>query len=124
MSGNKSIGLSVTAGNSNTFQGNIIGLNAAGNAKLPNLNGGVLLTGANNSFGGDNAGEGNTVSGNGHIYEDQRCAGDGLNVPVLFDPNTGEILPRAIPSRATGLGLTPPEQLRWEIVPPASRPIR
>ena len=57
-------GIGVTDGNSNGFTNNIIGLNAAGNAKLGNTVG-MLLTGANNAIGNDLPGQGNTISGNG-----------------------------------------------------------
>lgn len=88
MSGNAA-GLSVTDGNSNRFENNIIGLNEPGTAKLPNSTG-VFLTGANNSFGNDI--QGNTVSGNGVPYNPQQCFGFGLATPLLFNLTTGEQL--------------------------------
>ncbi len=50
----------------NVVQGNIIGLNAAGTAKLGNQGDGVRIVGtANNVIGGTAAGAGNIISGNG-----------------------------------------------------------
>ena len=68
-----STGLAVTAGNSNLFHNNIIGLNGAGTAKLGNILG-VFMTGFDNDFGGDNVDDGNTVSGNGRPYPDDPSA--------------------------------------------------
>ena len=49
---------------SNTIQGNYIGLNAAGTAKLANNGAGVELGASNNLIGGAVAGAGNVISGN------------------------------------------------------------
>src|SRR5262249_58506609 len=49
---------------SNTIQGNYIGLNAAGTAKLANNGAGVQLDATNNLIGGAVAGAGNVISGN------------------------------------------------------------
>src|SRR5262245_1678065 len=58
-------GLSVEFGaSSNTIQGNYIGLNATGTAKLPNNGAGVQLDAPNNLIGGAVAGAGNVISGN------------------------------------------------------------
>ena len=86
-------GIDVTAGNSNLFLNNIVGLNSLGTGKVANTTG-VFLTGANNTFGGDGAGDGNTVSGNGEPYFDipTQCGGDGLVIPVLVDVQTHELL--------------------------------
>lgn len=89
----RGVGIVVTAGNNNLFHGNIIGLNSLGTGKLGNSKG-VLLTGANNNFGGDGAGQGNTVSGNNEIYDipNNLCQGRGLDVGVIFNLDTGEQL--------------------------------
>jgi hypothetical protein len=69
ISGNGSRGIDMSGAGStgNLIQGNIIGLNAAGNAKLGNTNAGVWLHSgaAHNTIGGLVAGAGNVVSGNG-----------------------------------------------------------
>jgi CSLREA domain-containing protein len=86
-------GISLTAGNSNTFQGNVIGLNSLGTGKLGNSRG-LFFTGANNTFGGDEAGAGNTVSGNGEAYFDspEQCGGMGMDIIALINLDTGELL--------------------------------
>jgi hypothetical protein len=69
ISGNTIDGLdlqtSTTTGN--LIEGNFIGTNAAGNAAVPNGQGGVTITNgaSNNTIGGTTAGAGNTISGNG-----------------------------------------------------------
>ncbi len=87
------IGIDVTAGNSNLFINNIVGLNSLGTGKVANSLG-VFLTGLNNTFGGDGAGDGNTVSGNGEPYFDvpSNCGGGGLYIPILIDLQTHELL--------------------------------
>ncbi|HEX7655124.1 MAG TPA: hypothetical protein VF607_16570, partial [Verrucomicrobiae bacterium] len=52
----------------NTIKGNYIGLNAAGTTALPNAWSGIEIYNAatSNTIGGTNAGEGNTISGNGN----------------------------------------------------------
>ncbi|MBS1795693.1 MAG: carboxypeptidase regulatory-like domain-containing protein, partial [Acidobacteria bacterium] len=82
----RGVGISVTAGNDNIFQGNVIGLNSLGTGRLGNSQG-VFLTGANNSFGGDGAGEGNTVSGNNEVYDipNNQCDGLGVGIPRIID---------------------------------------
>ena len=73
ISGNTSYGViidgnGVTTTSGNYVQGNHIGLNAAGDAPIANLAGGIRITsGAQGNFiGGDwNAGQGNVISGNG-----------------------------------------------------------
>ncbi|MBS1795701.1 MAG: right-handed parallel beta-helix repeat-containing protein [Acidobacteria bacterium] len=98
MSGNDSrqtggAGLSVTAGNSNSFYRNIIGLNALGTAKLGNITG-VFLAGADNNFGGTNPNDGNTVSGNGieNLNYPGHCVGSGMLIPNLIDLQTNELI--------------------------------
>ena len=49
----------------NLLQGNLIGTDATGTRALPNMSGGVLISGANNTVGGTAAGAGNVISGNG-----------------------------------------------------------
>ncbi|HJT81950.1 MAG TPA: CSLREA domain-containing protein, partial [Chthoniobacterales bacterium] len=99
MSGNGSqekngAGLSITGGNNNAVVNNIIGLNFGGNVKLGNSLG-IFLTGKENIIGGDVAGEGNTISGNGEGADTDpngRCFGRGIDIPPLFDTETGELL--------------------------------
>ncbi|HMS41445.1 MAG TPA: VCBS repeat-containing protein, partial [Pyrinomonadaceae bacterium] len=89
----RGVGISVTAGNSNIFHNNIIGLNSLGTGKLGNTQG-LFLTGANNDFGGDGAGQGNTVSGNGEPYPSPStaCYGFGMTIPPLISLDTAELL--------------------------------
>jgi parallel beta-helix repeat protein len=59
----------VTLGGGDTFQGNIVGLNPAGNAAIVNLLAGGLpgdgvLAGSNTLIGGTTSGAGNVISGN------------------------------------------------------------
>jgi CSLREA domain-containing protein len=93
ISGNDGAGISVTNGN-NTIRANKIGVNAAGMEKLPNALG-IFLTGNNNVIGGDSAGSGNTISGNGRQreppYEDT-CSGIGIFVTPLVSLDTGPLL--------------------------------
>ena len=51
--------------NSNIVSGNIIGLNAAGSAKLANSYGVFINTGSNNTIGGTTAAIANTIARNG-----------------------------------------------------------
>jgi hypothetical protein len=59
----------VMLGNADTFQGNIVGLNAAGNAAVLNLLAGDIpgngvFAGSNDLIGGTSSGAGNVISGN------------------------------------------------------------
>ncbi len=84
-------GVSVIGGNSNGLSGNIIGLNAQGNAKLGNYHG-IFLTGANNEVGNE-VGGGNTISGNGVEYNEyHQCLGFGIYNAPLYDADTQELL--------------------------------
>lgn len=61
-----SAGIYLWASASNTIQGNLIGVNAAGKAAFSSTNNGVILYNAgNNLIGGAVAGAGNIISGNG-----------------------------------------------------------
>jgi CSLREA domain-containing protein len=51
--------------NGNRIQGNLIGTNAAGDASVPNTQTGIVLWGQNTLIGGEEAGAGNVISGNG-----------------------------------------------------------
>jgi hypothetical protein len=65
LSGNVGDGILITASaSSNVVQGNTIGTNAAGTAKLGNAAGIVINGASNNTVGGTAAGAGNLVSGN------------------------------------------------------------
>ncbi len=63
ISANHGFGVHVDANNTNIF-GNFIGLNASGDAALPNGGNGVVLYGDYTQFGGNQPGQGNVVSGN------------------------------------------------------------
>ena len=78
-------GVQVVNGNNDVFQGNYIGTNAASTAKLGNSTG-FLLSGSNNAIGGEAAGSGNVISGNGELQpgEPDRCDGYGLSEALLF----------------------------------------
>jgi hypothetical protein len=67
ISGNGRRAIDVTGSATATIQGNIIGLNADGNAAIANGEGALLLTttGSVTIGGNRDAGEGNTISGNG-----------------------------------------------------------
>ncbi|HEX8248317.1 MAG TPA: hypothetical protein VF599_09110 [Pyrinomonadaceae bacterium] len=85
-------GLSITAGDRNLIKGNYIGTNASGALKISNSFG-VFFAGKNNTFGGDEAGAGNVVSGNGVPVSGQnRCVGEGIKVALLTAPDTEELL--------------------------------
>jgi hypothetical protein len=52
-------------GSGSVVRGNYVGVNAAGNAPIPNLLHGVSVSGTNQAVGGVGAGEGNTIAFNG-----------------------------------------------------------
>jgi hypothetical protein len=66
ISGNTDDGITVaSATNSNTIQGNLIGLNAAGTAAIPNSSDGIQVDGGDSTtIGGTATGAGNVISGN------------------------------------------------------------
>lgn len=66
ISGNLQTGIQLSAlTNNNRIEGNIVGLNANGNAPIPNSNGIVMFDRANtNTIGGSAANAGNVISGN------------------------------------------------------------
>lgn len=64
ISGNTLSGINVEASDDNIIQGNIIGLNAAQSAVLPNLIGITLKAAWTNWIGGSIAGAGNVIAGN------------------------------------------------------------
>jgi hypothetical protein len=61
--GNNGIGETVNA-NNDIFQANLVGTDATGTFAIPNANGGISLTGSNDTIGGTAPGAGNVVSGN------------------------------------------------------------
>ncbi len=65
ISGNHVLGIGIDASNNNKVQGNYIGVNATGSAAL-STGYGISLSGGStgNSIGGDEPGQGNTISGN------------------------------------------------------------
>jgi type IX secretion system substrate protein len=68
VSGNSSHGIALTGGTLNKLIGNVVGLNGAGDAALPNTNYGIDLQGTNQTVGSGTLDERNTVAGNG-LYE-------------------------------------------------------
>ena len=65
ISGNTGHGVFVNGGSGNIIQGNLIGTDEMGMAALGNSLGGVvIITGANNTVGGTNPGEGNIIAAN------------------------------------------------------------
>ena len=73
ISGNRSYGVSIEGGQSNAVQGNYIGTNAAGNADVQNLSGGVRDNATGTLIGGLTAtpgtAPGNVISGNQSAIE-------------------------------------------------------
>ncbi len=66
ISGNAGSGIVLFGpGASTTIQGNIIGLDVTGTARLGNVSQGIVVESANNVIGGDVAAAGNVISGNG-----------------------------------------------------------
>ncbi|MFS8084308.1 MAG: hypothetical protein ACMG6H_01650, partial [Acidobacteriota bacterium] len=87
ISGNHGHGLEVINNGSqlNNIQGNYIGTNAAGNAKIGNTSSGIFITRApNNTIGGTVAGAGNVISGN-------QQHGIGVGIP-RFDSVSGQTI--------------------------------
>lgn len=107
------VGISLTAGNGNRFFGNIIGLNSQGTGKLGNSQG-MFFTGANNEFGGDAAGAGNTISGNGEPYPlpSEQCFGRGMGIVMAIDIETGSFLTSNNNIRGNRMGTDPSGSLR------------
>lgn len=86
------VGLAITGGHENQIKGNYIGTNVLGNQKVRNSYG-MFFAGINNEFGGNEAGAGNVVSGNGgEIDQFGQCAGQGIGVVALFLSATGELV--------------------------------
>jgi parallel beta-helix repeat protein len=108
ISGNASTGLYVQ-GDNTTVEGNFIGTNAAGTASVPNLQGGIVLSGgANNVIGGGAPRAGNVISGN--VAEGVYISSPGLppafNTSVianLIGTNAAGTL--ALPNTQSGLAL-------------------
>ena len=63
ISGNSNGGV-VDAGTGTLYEGNLVGLNGAGNAVIANIGNGITLNGPNATVGGTAAGAGNVISGN------------------------------------------------------------
>jgi CSLREA domain-containing protein len=87
ISGNTVDGIQIfdSGATANLVQGNYIGLNAAGNAAIPNGSQGVAIfsNSANNVIGGTVAGAGNVISGN-----------DGVGVRIESSGATGNLVQR------------------------------
>jgi hypothetical protein len=65
ISGNAGSGVSISGTGQATIQGNIIGLNAAGTAAIPNSNDGITVLAPTNLIGGNSTAQRNIISGNG-----------------------------------------------------------
>ena len=88
ISGNTLSGIAINASDA-TIQGNTIGLNAAGTAKLPNAQHGITLSaGGNIQIGGTSAAARNVISGNGGAGNGWRgIAVFNIGGPVLIQGN-------------------------------------
>lgn len=64
VSGNLGAGIRISSSSANRIRGNRVGLNAAGNAALPNQFGMILENASRNVVGGSLPGDANTISGN------------------------------------------------------------
>ena len=82
ISGNTSRGATIAGANSNTFAGNLIGLNAAGTAALANAGPGIQIFGGaqNNTIGGTSGGR-NFIAGN-----------NGAGLTISGNPTTGNTI--------------------------------
>ena len=79
ISGNGFFGVRVDSGAASVVRANHIGLDAAGSASLPNVLGGMIVTGPSDlTVGGDEAAERNVISGNGGNGVD--VSGSGVQV--------------------------------------------
>ncbi|MBW3539574.1 MAG: right-handed parallel beta-helix repeat-containing protein, partial [Planctomycetes bacterium] len=67
LSGNVQYGIAVSVSNAAVIQGNYVGTDAAGAAKLANGHGVLLSASAGVAVGGASAGEGNVISGNASV---------------------------------------------------------
>ncbi len=106
ISGNDGAGISVVNGINNQFKGNYIGVNAPGTLKLNNSGEGFGLTGSFNTVGGDEAGAGNTISGNGDVqdFPATHPCGVGLGISYLSpaDGNTNLTLYNSVKGNRIG----------------------
>ncbi|QQS32421.1 MAG: right-handed parallel beta-helix repeat-containing protein [Acidobacteriota bacterium] len=87
-------GAAIFGGQYNVFKGNYIGTNALGTAKINNTQG-IRMAGGNTLVGGNEAGAGNVISGNGDrftVYNPDGCIGPGIEEETVYDPNTLEFL--------------------------------
>jgi titin len=64
ISGNRDQGVEIV-GSGNLVQGNFIGSDVSGSARLGNVFSGIFVSGSNNTIGGTSAGAANLISGNG-----------------------------------------------------------
>ncbi|HSS22426.1 MAG TPA: right-handed parallel beta-helix repeat-containing protein [Pyrinomonadaceae bacterium] len=112
MSGNGSptmrgAGLSLTGANNNLIKGNWIGINNDGTDRLGNSRG-IYLTGFNNLLGGDEAGAGNTISGNGEPRPNSaNCDGEGINAFALFNADTKALVSAGAVIKGNRIGTDP-----------------
>jgi titin len=67
ISGNASSGIRLVRANNNTIQNNVIGLNSASTAAIPNHDGIVVANGLANEIGTYTVGSGNIISGNQYV---------------------------------------------------------
>ena len=96
ISGNTDSGIRLVNANANFIKNNIIGLNAAANAAVPNHNGIVIAKGSENEIGTYAVGSGNIISGNQYdgIYLINLAVTDNAIRRNLIGTNlSGSILP-------------------------------
>jgi hypothetical protein len=106
ISGNHSNGIWIPGvnPNNNVIQGNFIGLNAAGTAAIGNSATGVLIdAGTGNQVGGNVAGAGNVISGNGANGVAIRFVGTSQNMVAGNFIGTNAAGSAAVPNSANGI---------------------
>jgi hypothetical protein len=94
ISGNTGNGISISGNGGANVQGNIVGLNAAGNADLGNGQFGIFISSPNNTIGGTAVGARNIISGNNasgvHIQQ-SRASGNVIAGNFIGTDITGTI---------------------------------
>ncbi|MBC7797143.1 MAG: carboxypeptidase regulatory-like domain-containing protein [Pyrinomonadaceae bacterium] len=102
-------GLSMVDARNTNVHGNYIGTNINGTEKIPN-SAGMLVSGANIQIGGDAAGAGNTVSGNGDPNPSNNnpegCNGAGIAIGTVINLDTGEYVTRNNTVQGNRIGTT------------------
>ena len=102
------IGISISGGTDNKIQGDYLGTNAAGDARLGNNQGVALSNTPNNTIGGTTAGARNIISGNntwGVRISDAESTGNRVQGNFIGTDVTGKITdPDGTPSNGDELG--------------------